>query len=338
MNKINSEKFWKGIKKARKTRYVCTAILAIIAVVFGIIGFIESKRDLGAPIDLSKDTKLNAGEYVYIDVVDRLFTFVDSDYSSVHFVWDTSFKVHLVDILPGLAKELDKATVDNPIRIMGITKDITDETRDDAIELFNRYKNMDAEPLTINKFDNAVGKIYTYAREKQTNENVLYAFALIFLGFALPFAIAILFIENKIKRVLKKLSPEEAELISSEVENEGTIIYEKVDMFLTENYIISLGKSIDITKYRDVVWVYHTDLRQNGVLSNRYVNIITDKFEDHSVPIIPYGKTRDIHLEIIDIIASKNTNILVGYTDENIEVMKTAKEEYKRNKDIKTDL
>jgi len=211
-----------------------------------------------------------------------------------------------------------------------MTKDITNEIKEEAIGLYNSFKNMDQEPLTENSFDYNVGKTYMYAREKLTNETVFYAIAIIFLAFALPFIIAIIFIENKIKRVLKNLSPEEAKLISNEVENEGTIIYEKVNIFLTENYLISFEKSLDIIKYTDILWIYYTDLKQNGVLSNRYINIITNKHKDRSIPIIPYGKTKNVHLEILDNIASKNSTILVGYTPENVGKMKDTKKKYKK--------
>ncbi|MCL2859286.1 MAG: hypothetical protein FWF46_01680 [Oscillospiraceae bacterium] len=337
MEKINSNKFWKGIKKARKTRYICTAIFVVIAIILGIIGFIESKRVILLE-DISNTQEIGANEHVYIDVVKKQFKFIEGDYISLYFVWDKNGKLYLVDLLPSLAKKLESATVDNPIRIIGTTKKITNEDRDEAIKIYNSYKNLDMEALTVNNFSDNVGNVYIYTKEKLTNEMVFYFIAGIFIAFAIPFAIAIIFIENKIKRTLKNLSPEEADLISVEVENEGTIIYEKVNVFLTENYVISLGKSIDITKYSDIVWVYHTDLRQSGVLSNRYINIITNEFKDRSIPIVPYGKSRNVHLEIMDIIAGKNSNILVGYTKENVETMKEAKKEYKRSKGSETDI
>ena len=325
MNKINSGKFWEGIKKARKTRIICTAIFAVLAVIFAVIGFIVGNRNLGDPTDISKAPEVNAGEYVYLDVVDKLFMFIEGDYSSLHFVWDINEKLYVLDVLPSLARELQNATVDNPIRITGLTKEITGEIRDDAIARYNSFKNMDMEALTTSNFDDVVGSTYLYPRDELTNKWVFYVFGIIFLCFALPFAIASLFIERRIKRVVGNLSQKEADLISAEVEDDETIVFSKVQLFLTENYIISLGKSLDITKYTDIAWIYFTDMRQNGVLSSRHINIITYDGKDRFIPVIPYGKTRDAHLVIIDIIAGKNPEMLVGYTEENVSIMKSVK-------------
>ena len=94
MNNISSEKFWRGIKKARNIRYICTGVLVAIAVLFFIIGFIESKRDLGVPKDLSNIDNKKSDEYVYIDVARRLFMFTEGNYRSLNFVWDIDGKLY----------------------------------------------------------------------------------------------------------------------------------------------------------------------------------------------------------------------------------------------------
>jgi hypothetical protein len=295
------------------------------------VGFIDGQKDT-TPTEVTSLQELQNGKYVAIPVAKKMFRFTEGNNSSLHFVWDNNENLYVVEMLPSLAKELETATQENPIKIQGITKKITPEIKEDAIKIFNSFKNLDMEALTKNNFESNVGNVYVFTKEDLTNKWIRYAFAGMFICFTVPFLIAIVFIESKIKRILKKLPPEETKLISDEIEREDTIIFEKANIFLTKNYVISLGKSLDITKYCNIVWVYHTDLRQNGILSNRYINIITNEFKDRSIPTIPFGKSKNIHLEIMDIISKKNSKILIGYTDENVQRMKEVKKEFKQNK------
>ena len=333
-NQISSNKFWQCINKNKKIRYTVIAVFMIITIPFGIIGYIESKREVEAPKELSEIQTMKTDEYVFIDVADKpnLFAEKDKNQAKFYFIWDVNDKLYIVEMFSSLATKLEEATTNNPIRILGTTKEITSEIKDLAISGYNRSKTNDSDLLIRSEFENQVGTHYLWVRDSMTYQGVYYFIGGIFFVFGLSFLIAHLFIGKKIKRIINKLSPEEANLISIEVENDKTIVFEKASVFITENYVISMIDSLLITKISDIVWVYFTDIKQNGVLSNRRVDIFTSDNKNHWISVIPFGKTRNTHLEIIDAIANKNPKALVGFTDENRKVMKEAKKEYKNPK------
>ena len=336
MNTINSRKFWKGIKKVRLLRYICIILFAFITIVLAIVGYFESNKDLGEAIDLTKTLSPKDNIYAFLNVLDSPYLFAENDNNKLYFVWDVNNKLCIVDLTWDSVKELENAVYpirDNmlPVRLEGRTKTITKEIKEIAINIYNSNKTEDMDELTEDNFKTKIGNVYLYVREVK-NTFVFYFLAGIFLVITLIIVIAHLFMERKIKRNIDKLSPEERELIAKEIENENTLIYEKAHVFLTENYVISLGNNLDITKYEDIKWIYFTDMRQNGVITSRRINVITHDNKDHWIPIIPYGKGANNHLEIIDQIADRNTDIAVGFTPENQELFKNEKKAAKKFK------
>lgn len=327
MDKLDSPKFWRGINNARKIRYICIGVFTAIFILIMIGAFIEKQKDLGSISDLTANPAAKVDKYVSIDTASLPFIFAESDTAKLYFIWDTNEQLYIADLNESLVKKLESNS--NKTKLIGTTKEITSDIKRIAINMYNQYKEADMEAMSTANFNEMVGNVYLYIREDLTNAAVYYIFAVICLTVVIIMLISHWFIERKIKRVIKRLTPEEMLLIASEIENEKTIVYEKINLFLTDNYAIFLGNSLDIIKYDDMRWIYFADFRQNGVLTSRRVEIFTKDQKNHGIPIIPYGKTKNLHLAVIDEIGSKRSNILVGYTDENKKIMKAEKKEQK---------
>jgi len=330
VNKISSVKFWQEIKRARKIRYYCIGAFVVPALIFGIWGFIEGQRDLGTPTYLAD--VLKAEEYAYIDVDDIPYLFGENDTNKLYFIWDTNDNFYIVDLTKKLYEKLENNPQKDTIRLVGTSKTITNEIKNVAIKVYNRDKSEEMPAMTKDNFNEMLGRQYLNAREDLTNQWVFYGLSFVFLAFVLSFYLAHWFIERKIRRVIDNLPQSEADLITFEVESDKTITFPKNNLFLTENYIISLGNSLDIIKYMDIAWIYHTDIRQNGVLSARRVDIICKDSTHKWIPVMPYGKNRNAHLDIIQIIAEKQPEVLVGYTNDNQKIINETVHKKAKNK------
>jgi len=325
MDKIQSSKFWQEVNRSKTVgRRVILALLAI-ALVFGAVGFYQSKRDLGTPQNLA-DVRTQGGKYAYIDVVAVADTYLQRGNTERYYlVKDAGGNLCVVDMFQDSLDRVALATVDNPVRLVGKTKALKDqEVIGQVIMIFNSSNIKDPDMLTTATFKQRVGTVFLWAREDPQllrGQAAFYAVGGIFLAFALATLIAYAVIVARSNRIINKLSPDEARLISSELDDPATVCFEKTGVFLTPHYVISVASAMKVIAIADIAWVYFIEIRQTGVRSNITVVIVTHDGKNWSIPTVPFGKTRNAHLEIIDGIAARNPGVLVGYTDENRRLM-----------------
>jgi len=147
------------------------------------------------------------------------------------------------------------------------------------------------------------------------------------------FSIIIFFyiMEKKSKKVISSLEPEEERLVISELESKNTRSYDKSRLFLTENYIVALRKTLIIVKYSDIIWLYNeNDDFYNLIDSVRKLNVYTNTHQEFAIFSSTLGYKQEVNLEIFNLILQKNTNIFKGITDEILETIDIQKSEYKR--------
>ena len=124
------------------------------------------------------------------------------------------------------------------------------------------------------------------------------------------------------------------EKLDNEMNDADAFYYEKTHLYLTKNYIINFQGRFKVIEYRDVIWMYAMNYRTNGIKTSQSINIMDVKGKVTSIAtinIVTKGK-KEIYDEIWNTIASKNTNILLGYTKENAETAKTMKENQNERK------
>lgn len=107
---------------------------------------------------------------------------------------------------------------------------------------------------------------------------------------------------------------------SLEQEFENQIIYQSQSICLTPNYILhfSFGKVI-IKEVKSLIWAYKRVTKQYGIIVNNCY-ILNFKDGDHFVMNIKDEK----------VLEQFQTNILIGYTDENLKIYQKIVEEQKK--------
>ena len=127
---------------------------------------------------------------------------------------------------------------------------------------------------------------------------------------------------------LMKMDEDLIEKLDNEMNDTDAFYYKKTHLYLTKNYIINFQGRFKVIEYRDVIWMYAMNYRTNGIKTSQSINIMDVKGKVTSIATINIvtKEKKEIYDEIWNTIASKNTNILLGYTKENAETAKTMKE------------
>ena len=120
---------------------------------------------------------------------------------------------------------------------------------------------------------------------------------------------------------LMKMDEDLIEKLDNEMNDADAFYYEKTHLYLTKNYIINFQGRFKVIEYRDVIWMYAMNYRTNGIKTSQSINIMDVKGKVTSIATINIvtKEKKEIYDEIWNTIASKNKNILLGYTKENAE-------------------
>ena len=227
-------------------------------------------------------------------------------------------------------------TSDNPqtVKIEGTTKLTPKDVKEIAIDTYNEiFELEDAEKLTLADYNNYFGEVYLDTIEASDEEGFYFAMGVIVFAVGLVLIIVNAIRNISYKNKLKKFTQSDVDKYDKEMEDEESFYYEKSKLYLTPNYIINFGTKFSIINYKDIVWVYPYEHRTNGIKDNQSI-IVKDKFGKTttvaSLALITKAKKEEFN-EILNTIISKNSNMLVGYTPENISKYK---EISKLNKDL----
>ena len=166
--------------------------------------------------------------------------------------------------------------------------------------------------------------------------------SIIFVGvFAIWFLVfSIIDIINRIitNKALKKYDMNE---IKRELKSDNVIKLKGIDTYLTDNYIISNSKTLKITKYEEIAWIYVAKpmgtVEQKATMSVAY-NI-------GGTPVVGYLKNgkyvniasvkNNAHLNVIFAqIKERNQDVLIGNSLENMQKYGEVNYKYKNKLDI----
>lgn len=119
---------------------------------------------------------------------------------------------------------------------------------------------------------------------------------------------------------IKDLNPSLYERIISEMNNSNKF-YKELNLVVTDNFLVSLNSNkLEALNYKDMIWIYKYEYRYNGAKTNENLKVETKDGKIHDVAIANGGlKSKDkLYEEIMHTVVDKNSKILVGYTQENI--------------------
>lgn len=127
------------------------------------------------------------------------------------------------------------------------------------------------------------------------------------------------------------------EVVKKELSNISTKKFDGIEIYLTDNYIVSNAKVIRITKYQDIAWVYASEplgrVSQNVAISIAYrlggTPVVAYSKEGKKL-VIALVKNEEQLKEIYSAISRKNKKVLRGNTIQNRKVYQNIKKGQKK--------
>lgn len=329
-------------KEAKKAnQLILSAIVAfIICVVFAIWGnskIEEAKKDM---IDmhsliLKKDDRENKMTYLNAASSPYKFAVYEDTSDAYYFVSDGNY-LYVVYMGIGDSVRLDKEDIkEKPIKVSGLSRLVTKDIKKIAIDVYNETIEKEEEKLTLADYDNYFGDIYLDLTSSDTSVADL-QYMIVFIS---GFTGIILIIVGVIQRVrfsksVKKLDESLVIELDNEMNDPESFYYGRARLYLTKNYVINFNGKFRAIKYSDILWMYTFEQRVNGIKSSKAIKILTNDGKTHMIASVDAitKKSNAVFEEIWETIANKNKDMLVGYTQENINAMKEKVKEIKTNR------
>ena len=183
-----------------------------------------------------------------------------------------------------------------------------------------------------------IGIISIFSFDFGNNLYEWYDWALIIVGsFGIIMSVSLLIIfiviciETKI--TLKKYNIDE---LKYELSKSSVKKYEKLNIYLTDNYIISKNMGLNILEYKNVVWLYKEKriirYRRTGIPIGISLLAFNKKKGYEIAYISIFKKTEKTLDEVMFEVQEKNNNVMLGYTKENVENFKKIQKKININK------
>lgn len=331
-----------NIKKERKRMIRNTIISILIVLVAFIFKYQETKTIENANkkveslnnIIVNAKEKTNQKAYLDIKVVPYEFAVSDSVIDSYYIVSDGKY-LYIVYMSPSDFNKLNNEDIyENAIRVEGVTKETSKEIRDLAITVYNEATD-GKNKITEANFNDYFGPIYldmtASDSEVASGYTVLFFLTIFFGGIFLICSVVQL---CRFLKATKKLDGIQIDEIDNEMNSQTAFYYEKVHLYLTEHYIINFGGRFNIIRYEDILWMYPFEMRHNGIKTSQSLKVLTKDGVTSTIASIDIitKKKKEVFEEIWNTIISKNNQMLLGYTKENISTMKEKIKEIKNNK------
>lgn len=325
MNVVTSSKIEAGLKKMKLFLIWGLLCFAICIVSIGWIYYLSSDTKDAIPMNSLISNGNTKSTYAEVEITSSPYAFAEYDNKTekYYYVFDSENLMYVVYLPLDLYNQLNReASLENPVVIRGMTKPIAEDIRKLAIEVYNEAS--EEEFLTNENFENYLGAIYLDATQTSPDNTVPVVLA-VFSGLAALFLILLgILARRRAKKVINQFSEEEWRQIETELERSDTISYTSLGLHFTENYVVILNSSMAIFSYQDILWMYPYVLRQYGLATNKSIMLVTSDKRRHNIANIPNfsKKAKKNYNDIMSFLHDKNPNCLIGYTKENIRLMK----------------
>lgn len=328
-------------KEAKKsTQIIIYGVIAlIICFVFLILGGStdsKAEKEMLNMHELILKKEERAGKMSYLNAASKPYQFAvkEGTTNSYYFVSDGEY-LYVVYMGLGDAATLRKEDIaEKPVKIQGVSKEVTKDIKEIAIDVYNEGLE-DAEKLTLADYENYFGDIYLdLTSTADSDAGFQYT-----IGFISGFTGIILIIVGLCQKAIfahsiKKLDNELIEKLDNEMNDKDAFYYNRARLFLTKNYVINFNGKIKAFKYSDILWMYTFEQRVNGIRASKALKVTTNDGKNHFIASVDAvtKKSSDVFQEIWETIASKNKDMLLGYTKENIKKTKEKVKEIKANR------
>lgn len=332
------------LKKQSRNYIIGITALSLISIIFIVVGIYFGTRDLGDPISFSEIVMDSSKQDVYADTSIALITDSFATYEEdgviqryYYFAFDgNNYLIAAID--SDTFKKLDKIyeysysedenmEIPEPVIINGTTFSIGSDLKEIAIKSFNEI--IGEEVVTKDNFNDMFGYFYLDTSIDPHDDAIFfYMIALLFFIFDVILIISYVIIFNKRKKVFKKYSQDELDKIFAEIDEDTTIKFEKVKLYLLKEKLIDISEGLEVISYDDIIWVYPFEVKSNRILVGKQINVYDKNLKSHKI-----GLVNRLHIKDFDSVYSevikKVPNAFFGYTSENIDKFNAIKKEHK---------
>ena len=319
-----------------KKNLIIGVVIIILSVLLGVVSYFVVRN----PEAIFLDKVEGDYEYAKVEValLDRYFASekTDSVEKKYYLAYDKHNRPYVVVLDEenyNLLKEIQDYSLSDeekdaptPVIIYGDSQSIPDEAYQYLHEFINTGED---EDVSMEDMKNAVGKYYlnTYYNP---HEDIMFVmvFWSIFIFFGLVLVISYFIRIAKLKKTLVK-DREIIDKISQDLEMNSGTHNKRCKIFMNNNYIVSYHNEIKIIDIKNIIWLYPFEIRQNGIVTNKTIYVITNEGKSNIfVSINTLSKKNKIAFEeVYQELMNRTPNALHGYSKENQE---KAKEMYKR--------
>ena len=331
MKNLNAEAFKKSTKKNIKLLIV-GLILLVLTILLIYLGVKNENKPLPEPYNLStlvENKQFEEDNYAYLDVAIKpyLFAVYETDGkeedAKYYLVMDKENHLYIIYMKEDMYNKLNVDSIkNNPIRIYGLTKRIKNDIKDLAISSYNEL--MEKEYLTKDNFKDWIGIVYLDTKSEVNDSSLYYLGAFLSGFFFVIITITYVVIIIKNKKTFKNISNEELAKIDSEISQMSNSEYANMKFYLLKDYVVDLTNNIVIVKYSDIIWAYPFEQRYNGLLVNKCIKLVdkNNKMYDVSNTKVLNKNKDEVIQEILRKLQEKNSEIILGFTNENRKLVK----------------
>ncbi len=267
------------------------------------------------------------GEYTKLDIV-LAYSFAERDDLIYYYVQDEDGYVYVVRMTDDTFDKMEadynsSSNQDNfTYTIYGYVRKVPSDLKKFIISEFD---DAFGQKITADEYDEWFSD--TYIDETLTGKITRHIF---FLGAGVIFDIAavillIIYLKTSVqlKRVMKNYN---YDIIANQLSSADTICYKREGIYLASQFIIFTYTGLRLMSYSDIKWMYNLKHYTNGIpIGISLMAACSDK-KLYSVASTS-SKNEQTLIEIMARIHERNNNVLIGYTDENIQLFN----EYKKS-------
>ena len=283
------------------------------------------------------------GKFVYIKIADVPYLVAtetsDESINNYYVVYDENNYMYIVQLKKSTYKticdEYEKNSDNFSYLIMGRLANVENDLEKIIIDEFNESN----ENTKLNRFN-----YNQYFGTTYLNENILTTYdvtiGILELCLFVAEIIAIIYLVIIIKgciNINKSFKCIDNKEFNDELLQTGIIEYSKAKIFLLDNYFVSMNVGMIANKYSDIAWVYISNIAKTR-LGTTYYSVIN---KSNMVVYLKDGRKyttatlkineKEIYVEIIEELAKRNPDMMIGYSFENLNNYNKIKNQNKKS-------
>lgn len=323
----------KLLRKKNRPYYWVLGIAFVITMTCIAISFVLFVKDEPEAVHFDEaiiENKEGQWSYLNVEYVSDYFATYELDNTIqdyYYFVWEGDY-IYIANLdADTLNHELGDIYFNNddnqevtPATIYGISTKINPELKKIAMETLNEWYGEGT--VTNENFNDIVGSVLINVKETpNTISEVPLVIGLIAFIIFIIFVNVVTIFEIMTKRTIKHTSTEDLEAIEDYIANDRGLHIEGTGIYLTDKYVVSVANSLQLYQYPDIYWVYLYRVRYYGATTSISIKLGDQRRKIHTIGESS-RKYEDAMVELLNEIARRSPNALVGYTKENKKAFK----------------